>query len=318
MARLPVPSDEEIEKVVFGTLAGRRQPIAHDDLVRLTGEQMGAWADDPLLPSLIDQMVDHLLFDGDGSIARLVGDVVVHVESFTAGIVLTHRLSEVERDTDALAVGVDLAGFRCRAQLRLPDGAELERTNTGSPAWVGPPGWLRGFPAGALIAVRVDGDGTARLRTVDEEPPISDALVSLLDSVYDEKVARSGLPVRAEDLVLGMLEQDPRTFSDAVAPLKELALAAGLECRGESFADAESIWRAGRIDERDRRVLDRLGAGPQASTALRMLHLLDDGSLDPDLARELLTEVVAPEGLSGDSGEDSDLAAVEGPAAVRA
>ncbi|MGH3906819.1 MAG: hypothetical protein ACRDTE_21955 [Pseudonocardiaceae bacterium] len=295
LTRLPVPSDEEINKTVIATAASLQQPIIHGDLVRLAGEQLGAWPDDPLLPCLVDQMVDQIMFEGDGSIVRLVGELVVHFESFTAGIVLTHRLSEVEQDTDTLAASVDLAGFRFRQQLRLPGGDELERADAGSPAWVGPPGWLRGFPVGALLAVRVDEHGTVRLTAVDAELAVSDELVTLLDSVYDDEVTRTGRPVDAGYLVLGMLHQDPRTFSDTVAPLRELALAAGLECRGESFAHEESIWRAGRIDQRDRRVLDRLGPGPQASTALRMLHLLDDGSLDPELARELLAEVVGPE-----------------------
>ena len=293
---LPVPSGEEIVNAVLGTIAAH-QPIILDDLDRLVAERLGVQVDDSPFDDLTDRVVDHLLEDSGGPITMLAGDLLVHVESSTAGIVLTHRLSETERDTGVLDASVDLVGFGRRQQLRLPGGDEVERVLPDPSAWVGPPGWLGRFPAGALLAVRIGGDGTAQFTTVDQQPAASDELASLLRAVYDDAVAEPWLPVEAEKLVLSMLARDPRAFAEPAAPLTELAVAAGLECRGRFFAHEESVWQSERTAQRDWRVLDRLGTGPQALTAMRVLNLLEDSPLDTASAREVLAGLYDPDVL---------------------
>ncbi|MGH3977675.1 MAG: YecA family protein [Pseudonocardiaceae bacterium] len=290
LARLPVPSGEDIANAVIGTVVSH-QPLAVDDLDRLVSEQLGTQDGDPLIGMMIDN-----LMDGDGPIAILAGDLLVHVESFTAGIVLTHRLSEAEQDTDILATGVDLSGFNHRWQLRLPGGEEVERVEGDAPGWVGPPGWLREFPAGALLAVRID-DGTVRLAAVDQQPVNSGELVDLLRAAYDAEVEEPWLPVDAEELVLGMLVRQPRAFAEPAAPLTELAMAAGLEGRGKSFAHEESVWESDRSARRDWRVLHRMGPWSNAATAIRVLNLLDDDVLDAAAAREVLAGLYEPDVL---------------------
>ncbi|MGH3752534.1 MAG: hypothetical protein ACRDRP_07535 [Pseudonocardiaceae bacterium] len=108
-------------------------------------QRLGVEADDPVIEILLDHVFDHLI-SSDGPLEVLAGDLVVHVESLTAGIVATHRLSDAERRSGVLAGGVDLAGFRRRTGLKLADSAgAITVTEHG---WAGPDGWLAGVPAG--------------------------------------------------------------------------------------------------------------------------------------------------------------------------
>ncbi|MGH4015384.1 MAG: hypothetical protein ACRDSL_15955 [Pseudonocardiaceae bacterium] len=257
LTRLPVPGGEEIENALLSTVRSH-QPIPAAELDKLACEQLRVSGDDPL--------------------AMLAGDLVVHVESFTRGIVLTHRLSDDERDIGLLAVDADLAGLLRGRELHWPGGDEMIQGEAG--LYEGPQGWLSGFPAGALLAVRICADGTARLSALDQQPATSGDLVDLLREVYDTEAEEPWLPVDAMELVLGMLIRRPQVFAEPAAPLTELATAAGLERRGDRFAHEESVWKSAADFQRDGRVLERLGHGVQAWAAIRVLHLLDD---DPPL-----------------------------------
>lgn len=292
LARLPVPGREEIENALLSTVRSD-QPITAEELDKLAPEHLGVPGDDPLVSELIHRMLDMLL-DSDGPLAMLAGDLVVHVESFTRAVVLTHRLSGDERDTGVLAIGADLAGLLRRRVLHLPDGGEVVHVDSGR--WEYPPGWLSGFPAGALLAVRIGADGTARLTTLDQQPAVADELVELLRTVYDAAVEEPWLPVDAEDLVLGMLIRRPQVFAEPAAPLTELAAAAGLECRGDTFAHEESVWESAEHVQRDCRVLERLSRSEEAWAAVRVLAVFDDAPpLDAASAREALATLHHPD-----------------------
>jgi hypothetical protein len=77
----------------------------------------------------------------------------------------------------------------------------------------GPQGWLSGFPAGALLAVRIGADGTARLTALDQQPAASGELVDLLRAVYDAAVVL--------DELLGM-DDDPGMLTHTAALAERL------------------------------------------------------------------------------------------------
>lgn len=226
----------------------------------------------------------------DGPLEMLAPDRVLHVESLTDGIVLTHRISADERTSGMLDVGVDLAGFWRCDELRLPSGDELDVVDGG---WVGPDGWLAGYPEGAMLAVRVDG-GMVTVTVLDATPPVIGELAAQLRAVYDDEIDEPGLPVTAEELVLGVLLEHPRlpgrhsAFAEPTAPLTELLTAAGLQTCGVHVAHDQSIWDNARQLERTHRVIEELGPGDRARAALRALELIDDGVPDRAAAREVL------------------------------
>lgn len=105
------------------------------------------------------------------------------------------------------------------------------------------------------------------------------------------------MPVIAEDLLHAVLAGDRTAFARAAPPLSELAELAGLEQRDESYAHDESVWHQEQLAQRHWRVLDRLGPGASARTALHVLALVDDGVPDASAAREVLRGLHHPEVL---------------------
>jgi hypothetical protein len=199
----------------------------------------------------------------DGSpIEWLAGDRLVHVPSVTEGIVLTHRLTEWERDEGFISAGFDLAGFRRRPPMRLASGEPIEVFGIEGEdliCWEGPDGWLDEFSSGALLAVTVTADGTAMITACLVEPALDPDLVARLRSVYDDAVDYPWLPVSGEELILDLLVGDEKTFARPQVPLSDLADAAGLERRGVSVAHDDSVWRQDDLFGRLHRLTDQLG-----------------------------------------------------------
>jgi len=196
--RLPLPSVAEMAEALI-EIARERQPIEADDL------------------------------------DRLAADLMVHVASFTEGIVLTHRLDDDEISVGTMNAVFDLAGFDHFADLRLADGRVVEPFSVqgGHLAWLGPEGWLSGLVAGDVVAVGIDPEGVVSLERLHDPPPLDEELVSLMRSVYDAEVAEGDLPVSGQQLVLGMLARDRNVLARPRAPLEDLCVAAGLERRGD-------------------------------------------------------------------------------------
>ncbi|MDQ3275887.1 MAG: hypothetical protein M3Q39_12900, partial [Actinomycetota bacterium] len=290
--RLPVPAAERVEQVIVDIVCDR-QPIDAEELDRLVCERLGMPLDDPLTETLFDRVQEHLL--DDGPLAMLPPDVFVHVPSLTAGIVLTHRLTEAEREAGVLLVG-DLPGFG-RTELAWQGSAVWEYVGEdGRSRWLGQPGWLASLRPG-LIAVRVDADGEVTITALDGEPACSAELVTSVRAAYDVEVAEPWLPVGAEDLLLGVLVRDRSAFTEPAPPLPELAAAAGLQEQDERYAHDESVWQEEERFRRHRRVLDRLGFGPQLVAALRVLAHVDEGVPDAATAHEVLRDLYDPDVL---------------------
>jgi hypothetical protein len=274
--RLPLPTAEELEAALVQVVRDH-QGIGAEKADRLALERLGRSADEELAGVLLDRVGEALTEDG-GPLAWLAGDRTVHVADLTAGVVLTHRLSDSERELGVLTVGFDLVGFAQWDDLRLTDGEPITvySDEPGHVAWGGPDGWLDGFDAGGLLAVRVGPDGLVSVDPTDLPPDADDTLVARVRRVYDREVEEPGLPVSAEELLLGLLLEDRGTFAAVRPPLAELCEAAGLELRGHEVADDESIWanqaQLGQIS----RVMDGFDDDATRDAALAVLAAAGD------------------------------------------
>jgi hypothetical protein len=311
LERLPLPSGEQVEQALIDIVRTHRAlPI--DELDQLLGDRLGVPAVDPVVELLLDRVEQHVI-DQDGPLEILAGDDVVHVETLTGDMVLTHELTPEERDDDLLLLGADLHGFRRRDEVTLEHGASVSVTPG---AWGGPTGWLSDVPPYGVVAVRLRG-GRASCTHLPERPEVDDAIVALLRSAYDEAVAEPWLPVPVEELLLQVRVMDSAAFATPTAPVSTLLAAAGLEVRGTEVAHEESVWRNARQVSRMHRLMDQLDREllrdvvevldvldeeqPAAAAARRALELFHDPAL---------LEVVADELIGGeDDPEQVDRAA---------
>jgi hypothetical protein len=277
--RLPLPTGEEFEAALLDVVRGR-QGVGAEEADRLVLYRLGRAPDDEVAGELLVRVGEVLAGDG-GPLAWLAGDRTVHVADLTAGVVLTHRLSQTERELGVLPVGFDLAGFARQDDLRLPDGALVTVYSDycgepGQVAWDGPAGWLSGFEAGSVLAVRVGSDGVVSVGPAPGLPVSDDPLVARVRRVYDREVDEPGMPVSAEDLLLGLLLEDRGTFSVPRPPLAQLCQAAGLERRGHEVAHDESIWANQAELHKIGRATERLQDDDAARAALAALAAADD------------------------------------------
>ncbi|MGH9264113.1 MAG: YecA family protein [Acidimicrobiales bacterium] len=315
LASLPLPSPTEVEAAALAIVADGSAVRASDlDLTVLT--RLGRAATDPLAMEIVDRVMDRLV-DDDGPIALLAGDRVVDVGALTGGIVLTHRLSAAERDLDVLPVDFDLAGFARRPEPRLADGTPLLTSDLDEAdrCWRGPPGWLRAYEPGAILAMRADPDGVVTLDLLADEPALDTHLVEMVRTVYDDEVAEPWLPVAGEDLILGVLVVDGDAFAEPRPPLADLCAAAGLEQRGREVAHDEGVWAAQRKVWRIHRVFDALESEEECRAAMRVLDAADSDNPSTVDLRQALTElqdtgvaevVLAELGADGRAGRFSE------------
>ncbi|GAA3222532.1 SEC-C metal-binding domain-containing protein [Pseudonocardia petroleophila] len=286
----------ETVTAAYVELARTRVALGASELEAQLATRFGLPADDELLLDAGDEA----MLDPYSPLTLLAPETVVHAPALMAGAVLTHRLTADEREGGFLVLDVDLAGF-----LRVPGphaGAEPLAVDDvdGEPAWIGPEDWLAAHPADALLAVRVADDGAVELAVLDADPAVPPGLVQRLRAVYDAELDspdEPGLPVSAENLVLGLRAADRGALSSPVPPLAELAAAAGLERRGPEFAHAGSVWAAGEEADRHWRLIERLGTDGAATTALEALDLLADPAGDPGTLRRALELLQEPDVL---------------------
>ena len=208
------------------------QPVEFDELDELVAKQCGIDLEDGVGRAILDEVAEFLTAD-DGPLALLAGDLVIEVETLVGRSAFTHRINDAELALGYLAAPtVDLAAFRRRRNLRLPSGGVVDTFSVepGHVAWAGPEGWLDGYAPGSLLSFRLEGD-VVRIEGVENEPSFDDALRNLLSEVYEAEIEEPGLPVRAEELVLGMLARQPAAFASETPPLRDLAESAGLEFR---------------------------------------------------------------------------------------
>lgn len=300
LERLPLPSGEQVEQALIDIVRTHRT-LPFDELDQRVGDRLGVSVDDPIIELLLDRVEEHVISQ-DGPLELLASDVVVHVETLTDDMVLTHELTPEERDNDLLLLAADLHGFRRRDEVTLEDGASLSVTPG---AWVGPTGWLSDVPPYGVVAVHLR-DGRVSCTHLPEPSKVDDTIVALLRSAYDEAVAEPWLPVPVEELLLQVRVMDPTAFATPTAPVSTLLAAAGLEVRGTDVAHEESVWQTDRQVRRMHRLFDQLDS-ELLHAVVEVLDSLDAEALDAADARRALElfhdpallEVVADELIGG-------------------
>lgn len=286
----------ETVTAAYVELARTRVVLGAQELEAQLATRFGLAGDDELLLDAGDEA----MLDPSSPLTLLAPEVVVHAPALMAGAVLTHRLTSEEREGGFLVLDADLAGF-----VRVPgphvgdEHLDVDDVD-GELAWIGPEDWLAALPADALLAVRVAEDGAVDLSVLSSEPAVPSDLVARVRTAYGKELDspdEPGLPVSAENLLLGVRVADRTAFSSPVPPLAELAAAAGLERRGPEFAHADSVWAAGEEADRHWRLIDRLGTDGAATTALEALDLLADPAGDPGTLRRALELLQEPDVL---------------------
>src|SRR5437870_11502757 len=187
LRRLPLPDPAEAATIVQDAVLGC-QGIDSDRLVQLVLTGLGREPDDELTEELIEHLLDDLI-DHGGPLAILAGDRMVHVGDLTAGVVMTHRLSETEARLDVITATFDLAPFGRMDHLTLPGGMPIDAdTDEGDAlSWAGPEGWLGAFSPGNLLAFRLSDAGVVSISAIPagEEPEQDPGLVARLRAAYD-------------------------------------------------------------------------------------------------------------------------------------
>lgn len=275
---------------------------------------------DPVADAVVRDALERHVLDPQSEVAGVPSGAIVHLPTLLADCVLTHHLSASEEAEGRLVIDPDLTVFgRLLSQRTAAGPLSVDVDDAGDMTWSGPTGWLPRPAAGEVLTVRVE-DGVIVTAAAPGELPAPPELVATLRAVYDGQFSDPPLPLAGDLLVLGVLAADRTAFAVPVAPLAELAAAAGLERRGREFGRGDAAWiaaaRIARADRLGRRLddgqvehaeaaLDLLAAGAPADADLRaVLSLVDDGDVLLAVTAELL--------MGGDDG------AVEDPARIAA
>lgn len=197
--------------------------------------------------------------------------LIAHVPSLIDGITLTHVLTADERRRSMIDLGIDLAVLdRYRFRYILFSGDEVrvvydhgspEATEAakalglptddsadGNGSLLGPDGWLDGFDAGDLLAVRVRGS-TLDLAPAGGTPPVPALDAALLTRLEHAARRRIDEPIPGDDgrfllvgvpahLVLDALAHEPVLLRVPAPPLSDLFARLDLAWDGERL-----LWR---------------------------------------------------------------------------
>jgi hypothetical protein len=285
-------------------------------------DRLALAADDPVAETVLRDALERHLLDPMSDVAGVPSGALVHVPTLLRDGVFTHHLSDTEETEGRLAVEPDLAVFARIAEPRTAAGRlTVELDSAGDIFWAGPSGWLPRQAPGEVLAVRAT-EGKVVIDTVPGTLPKPPELVTALRNVYDAQIADPPLPLTGDMLLLGLLAADPTAFAEPVAPLAELAAAAGLLQRGREFGHDDAAWgaaarltRADRLArlldddglERAEAALDLVAAGAPTDADLRtVLGLLEDGDVLLAVAAELIGA-----GLIDPAGDAAQVAAAE-------
>ena len=268
LERLPLPPLREVIGVLLPLLRERRAVSSEELVTAVLARFSASEGDGEYLEHWVDEAVDAVL-DHDPSFMMLPPDLVVHVPTILDGAVLTHRLTDSERSENCVHSGADLAALlhqSDRLQLESGGEVELESFPNGDGVMFGPDGWLEHFDTGTLLAFRLDGKALS-ISTVAEPEPPGGAVMHAARAAYDREVDQPWLPVGGDEIVVGMLLENPGILATPIVPLSELLTQAGLEQRGNEFAHDDSVWRAAKTLARLHAIFERLDEGRHGRAA---------------------------------------------------
>jgi hypothetical protein len=202
-----------------------------------------------------DAQVDEVLWalENHPMVWVTAGDRVGLLEPALDGAVFTHRLRADEIDHRMIDATPDFEplDFDREAPLtssgkpveRVFDHDDPHAAEEGS--LVGPEGWLDGFRAGELVALRRSGGEV----TVERADDVSDGDVAAaaLRRAFDARVDRAGVGDLIAAVALDALVEDPTLFRSPLPPLGDLLAMAGLSCQREWTGPADVEWVPGFV-----------------------------------------------------------------------
>ncbi|MDA8358685.1 MAG: SEC-C domain-containing protein [Actinomycetota bacterium] len=309
---LPPPEPAEIA-TAFLAAAEKVRVSSIEQLLEEVTVSLDLPLDQMPFSTMIDAVFDALVTKNE-DLALLPGDRVVNRRSITAGIVLTHVLTEREIAVDAIDATPDLALLAVddAFAVALPggdDGRKSEEqlvdvhvdefssrtSHVPSTIWHGPEGWLGAFSEGDTLAVRRRGD-TVHISVLDAVPIVDPAVCDLLRAAYELGAQEDGLPQEIDAVVIAALADDPEAFTTPLPPLGRLLDEIGLEIRGALVADDEELWSDARSLRRWSRIFGRLDDDPSAAKRIAVLvNAMVDTDSSPHLVRPLLETLADPD-----------------------
>ncbi len=194
------------------------------------------------------ELVERALLD-EPRVFRLPDERFVDLKQLVDGLTVTHRLSEDESRTEAVAVDPDLAPLLLndRYEFPLPAGGEARIRFSGrlgllegNTALTGPPGWLGDVAGGDLLAFHLAGGHLHVERMQGELADLGEA-AKRLAAAFAASV-ENGRPVTGYHLVAVALGDAPELLRRPLAPLSEVLEAAELEVSGAWVGTKGQDW----------------------------------------------------------------------------
>lgn len=253
------PREEGILDRVFELLNGG--PLSETELINGLGPDSEIWAlaEDQGVDAI--DLLDDLIWRYEG-FWTLTDDRIASVEWILDGLFMTHRLTAAELDAGALEDGIDISALEIDPRgMALADGSGMvssqpRPTESDGYVLVGPDGWLDGFQAGDLIALRREGDVLWVERV--PEPGSGEALSDTLRELTMDRRSGSGIGTDLFPVVFDTIAKHRDLFRVPRPPLTDLIRDAGLSVQGEHVGPADEDWEPEyTVAERDLR--DRLG-----------------------------------------------------------
>lgn len=311
LASLPLPAAPEIIDRLR-VITRDEQPIDHGRLVTCTVRAFDLEGDE-VFDDMVERALELVMIRG---LLEYVGrDQIVDVDSITAGVVLTHRVTSFEHETGVLDASFDLPTLDRPETLTLA-GKPLTRFSITPDhlGIIGPPGWLDPYSPDTVVAVSVDSDGAVTMAECDptSRPDVTQLVGGVLQQAYTEPE----LPIRSDQLLAELLAVERGLFTSPQPPLTELARANGWEVRAGATGPGEQAWENERSIRRFRRLTDALEDVADPATIATGLEVgADDAAvgalvaelIDPEVAHLVAIELTGEPELLGPDREADEM-----------
>lgn len=308
---LPLPAGPEIIEQLR-VITREEQPISHRRLVTCT-ERAFELEGDEVFDDMVERALELVM---DRGLLEYVGrDQIVDVDSITAGILLTHRVTSLEHETGVLDASFDLPTLDWPETLTLAGDPLTRFSLTAEHLGItGPPGWLDPYPPDTVVAVSVDADGAVTM--AECEPMSRSDVTQMVGGVLEQAYAEPELPIRSDQLLVELLAVEPGLFASPQPPLAELVRANGWEVRAGATGPDEQAWENERTIRRLRRLTDALdGIADPAIVAAGLTVGADDAAVgalveelaDPEVAQLVAIELTGEPELLGPDREADEM-----------
>jgi hypothetical protein len=291
LADLPLPDEATVADAILGVVAAE-QGITLGPLVERATAVLAPPPGGRVMRHIVAEQVSDQL-DEYGDLSMLPDDRLVYPLKLGATVVLTHRLTEAEIESDCLhGIASDLGVFALEPDPRHPDGGPLEpMVERGDIWWSGPDGWLSGFAPGDLVAVRMDGEGVVTLAPADEPAP-APSLAAGLRTVFERFVEPEPTAIPVPMVLSALVLDEPRAFATPQVPLTELLAEVGLSIQAGRVGAEAAHFAAAEAQERSLRMHEAAeGDCSIADPAIDAFKLLTDADAAAADIRHALRDI---------------------------